>query len=329
MTQVGRRDFIRLAAAASLLPAIGLRPDPAQAQAYPSRPVKLVSPYAAGGATDIIARFIGQWLSEGFNGSFVVENRAGSGSNIGTEAVLRSDPDGYTLLLASTANAVNATLYPKLKFDFLRDSEPVGMIGTLPNVLVVHPSVPAKTLPEFIAYAKANASKLSIGLPGIGSPQHLSAALFQAMTGVDLPFLQYKGGGPVMNDLVGGHVQASFASSAASAEYIRAGTLRGLGVTSAKRLAMLPDLPAIGEVVPGYESTNFYGLSVPKGTPQAIIEILNKQLNAGLANDALVARLAPTGLTPQATTPAEFGTLLRFETEKWNKVIKSAGITMD
>ncbi|WP_248309563.1 tripartite tricarboxylate transporter substrate binding protein [Bosea sp. Tri-44] len=316
-------------AAAAFVPAAVLRPGTVFAQAYPSRPVKLISPYAAGGATDIIARFVGQWIGERLNGSFFVENRAGSGSNIGTEAALRSDPDGYTLLLASTANAVNATLYPKLKFDFLRDSEPVGMIGTLPNVLVIHPSVPVKTLPEFIAYAKANASKLSVGLPGIGSPQHLSAALFQTMTGIDLPFLQYKGGGPVINDLIGGHVQASFASSASSAEYIRAGTLRGIAVTSAKRLEILPDLPAISELLPGYEATNFYGLSAPKGTPQPVIEALSKELNAGLANRELVAKLAPTGLTPHAMSPAEFGALIASETEKWRKVIKSAGITMD
>lgn len=328
MSMISRRSLLHLAAA-SLGPATALRSAVALAQAYPSRPVKLISPYAAGGATDIIARFIGQWLGERLNGSFFVENRAGSGSNIGTEAVLRSDPDGYTLLLASTANAVNATLYPKLKFDFLRDSAPVGMIGTLPNVLVVHPSLPVKTLPEFIAYAKANASKLSFGLPGIGSPQHLSAALFQSMTGIDLPFLQYKGGGPVMNDLVGGHVQASFASSAASAEYIRAGTLRGLAVTSARRLAILPDLPAIGEVVAGYESSNFYGLSAPKGTPQPIVEALNRELNAGLANETLVAKLAPTGLAPQPMTPSEFGARVATETEKWGKLIEASNITME
>lgn len=329
MSTISRRTLLRLATAATLMPATALRSGAALAQSYPSRPVKLISPYAAGGATDIIARFVGQWLGERLNGSFFVENRAGSGSNIGTEAALRSDPDGYTLLLASTANAVNATLYPKLKFDFLRDSEPVGMIGTLPNVLVIHPSVPVKTLSEFIAYAKANASKLSVGLPGIGSPQHLSAALFQTMTGLDLPFLQYKGGGPVINDLIGGHVQASFASSASSAEYIRAGKLRGIAVTSAKRLEILPDLPAIGEILPGYEATNFYGLSAPKGTPQPVIEALSKELNAGLANPETVAKLAPTGLTPHAMTPAEFGALITSETEKWRKVIKSAGITMD
>lgn len=328
MSTISRRSLLHLAAA-GLMPATALRSAAALAQAYPSRPVKLISPYAAGGATDIIARFIGQWLGERLNGSFFVENRAGGGSNIGTEAALRSDPDGHTLLLASTANAVNTTLYPKLKFDFIRDSEPVGLIGTLPNVLVVHPSVPVKTLPEFIAYAKANASKLSVGLPGIGSPQHLSAALFQTMTGIDLPFLQYKGGGPVINDLIGGHVQASFASSASSSEYIKAGKLRGLAVTSAGRLSTLPDLPAIGEVVPGCESSNFYGLSAPKGTPQPIIEALNRELNAGLKNDALVSKLTPTGLTPQAMTPAEFGALLRHETEKWNKVIKASGITME
>lgn len=328
MNTISRRSLLRLAAA-GLVPAAALRSGASLAQAYPSRPVKLISPYAAGGATDIIARLIGQWLGERLNGSFVVENRAGGGSNIGTEAALRSDPDGYTLLLASTANAVNATLYPKLKFTFLRDSAPIGMIGTLPNVLVVHPSVPVKTLPEFIAYAKANADKFSMGLPGIGSPQHLSAALFKTMTGIDLSFLQYKGGGPVLNDLVGGHVQASFASSASSAEYIRAGTLRGIAVTSAKRLEILPELPVIGELLPGYEATNFYGLSAPKGTPDPVIQALNRELNAGLANSELAAKLKLTGLTLKAMSPAAFGAVVTAETEKWEKVIKSSGITME
>jgi len=301
----------------------------ANAQAYPDRPVRLISPYAAGGATDIIARFVGHWLGERLNGTFVIENRAGSGSNIGTEAVLRAKPDGYTLLLASTANAVNATLYPNLKFDYLKESTQIGMIGTLPNVLVVHPSLPVRTLPEFIAYAKANGDKMGIGLPGIGSPQHLSAALFKSMTGLDVPFLQYKGGGPVINDLMGNHVQASFASSASSAEYIKAGSLRGIAVTSAKRLPLLPDLPAIAEVLPGYESVNFYGLSAPQGTPDAIVQALSRELNAGLGNPALTSKLEPTGLAPIPMSPAEFGVFVAAETEKWGKVIKAAGITME
>ena len=321
-----RRSLIASAGAAAAMP---LWTRTAGAQAYPERPVRLISPYAAGGATDIIARFVGHWLGERLNGSFVVENRAGSGSNIGTEAALRAGPDGYTLLLASTANAVNATLYPNLKFNYLRESAPIGMIGTLPNVLVVHPSLPVKTLPEFIAYAKANGDKLSVGLPGIGSPQHLSAALFKSMTGIDVPFLQYKGGGPVINDLIGNHVQASFASSASSAEYIKGGSLRGIAVTSAKRLALMPDLPAIAEVLPGYESTNFYGLSAARGTPDAIIQALNRELNAGLANPTLTSRLEPTGLAPQPMSPAEFGAIVAAETEKWGKVIKAAGITME
>lgn len=321
-----RRSVIAFAGATATLP-LWLRS--ATAQGYPDRPVRLISPYAAGGATDIIARFVGHWLGERLNGTFVVENRAGSGSNIGTEAVLRSNPDGYTLLLASTANAVNPTLYPNLKFDYLKDSTPIGLIGTLPNVLVVHPSLPVKTLPEFITYAKANGDKMGFGLPGIGSPQHLSAALFKSMTGIDVPFLQYKGGGPVINDLMGNHVQASFASSASSAEYIKAGSLRGIAVTSAKRLPLLPDLPAIAEVLPGYESVNFYGLSAPQGTPDAIITALNRELNEGLGNPALTSKLEPTGLAPHPMSPAEFGAFVAAETEKWGKVIKAAHITME
>jgi len=331
MQYLQRRDVLRMLAPA-VLAASGvamLAPRPANAQAYPTRAVKMIAPYTAGGANDIIARLVAQWLGERTKGVFFVENRGGAGSNIGTEAALRAPPDGYTLLSSSTANAANTALYPKLKFDFLRDSAPVGMIGMLPNVLVVHPSMPATSLEEFIAYAKAHPGKVNMGLPGIGSPQHLSAALFAIMTGCDITFAQYQGGGAVINDLVGGHVQASFSSSASSAKYIQAGTLRGLGVTSAKRLALLPNLPAIGEVVPGYEANNFYGISAPKGTPEDIIALLNRELEAATHDSTMVARLEATGLTPHAMSPAEYGAFLQQETEKWAKVIRSSGITVD
>lgn len=227
-----------------------------------------------------------------------MENRGGAGANIGTEAALRAPPDGYTLLSSSTANAANTALYPKLKFAFLKDSAPVGMIGMQPNVLVVHPALPVGSLQEFIAYAKANPGKMNMGLPGIGSPQHLSAARFAIMTGCDITFAQYQGGGAVINDLVGDHVQASFSSSASSAKYIQAGTLRGLGVTSAKRLALLPDLPAIGEVVSGYEANNFYGISAPKGISPDIVAVLNRELEAATHDATMIARLDAVGLTP-------------------------------
>lgn len=336
MLRLHRRAVLRMLAPALLaaggVPALALRPaigQPNPTQAYPTRAVRIIAPYSAGGANDIIARLVAQWFSERTKGAFFVENRGGAGSNIGTEAALRAPPDGYTLLSSSTANAANTALYPKLKFDFLKDSAPVGMIGMLPNVLVVHPSMPVSSLQEFIAYAKANPGKVNMGLPGIGSPQHLSAALFAIMTGCELTFAQYQGGGAVINDLVGGHVQASFSSSASSAKYIQAGTLRGLGVTSAQRLALLPSLPAIGEVVPGYEANNFYGVSAPKGTPQDIIALLNRELEAATHDSTMVARLEATGLTPHAMSPAEYGAFLDKETEKWAKVIRTAGITVD
>jgi tripartite-type tricarboxylate transporter receptor subunit TctC len=331
MKSLQRRDLLRSAAIAATVSALKLplMATETRAEAYPTRVVKLISPYAPGGATDVIARLVAQRLAERLKGTFIVENRAGAGTNIGTEAVLRSKPDGYTLLLASTANAANATLYPKLRFNFLRDTEPVGLIGTLPNVLVVHPSFPAKTIDEFIAYVKANPDKVTMALPGNGSPQHLSAALFKIMTGSDLIFVQYKGGGPVLIDLVGGHVQSSFASSASSAEYITSGAVRGLAVTGASRLALLPDLPAIGEVLPGYDASNFYGVSAPKGTPAEIVAALNRELNAALADSQFAAQLISLGVTPQTMSSAEFGAFVQSETEKWREVIESTGITVE
>jgi tripartite-type tricarboxylate transporter receptor subunit TctC len=325
MRELDRRDVLTGVMSTAL--SLGLsRPKAAWAETYPSRPVKLISPYAPAGATDIIARLIGQWMGEHLKTPFVVENRAGAGANIGTETALRAPPDGYTLLLASTANAVNATLFADLKFNFINDSVPVGSIGSVPNVLVVHPSFPAKTLPEFLDYARKNPGQVSVGLPGNGSPQHLSAALFAHMTKLELLFPQYVGGGPVLKDLIGGHTQASFASSVSSAGHIKQGAIRVLAVTSAKRLPTLPEIPTIGEAVAGYEATNFYGISAPKGVPQAIIQRLNDALNAGLADPAVIERLHTLGITPVPMSPTEFGGLIAAETKKWGDLIRSAGI---
>jgi tripartite-type tricarboxylate transporter receptor subunit TctC len=302
---------------------------PARAQSYPDRTVKLVSPYAPGGATDIIARLVGKTLSEKLGQAFVIENRAGGGTNIGTEAVSRSAPDGYTLLLASSSNAVNATLYPKLRFNFLQDFVLIGNIGAVSNMLVVHPSLPVRTAAEFIAYAKANPGKINMGIPGNGSPQHLSAALFKNMTGIDLTFVQYQGGGPVLNDLLGGHVQSAFASSVAGMEYVKSGSLLGLGVTGAERVEALANMPTLGETVPGYEASNFYGLAAPKGTPPAIIETLNRELKAALADKSLLSRFDAIGLRPKAMSAADFTTFVTRETEKWRQIITTAGIRME
>lgn len=322
--QVNRRDMVRLGAFALVSAA-----RPAFAQAFPDRPVKLVSPYAPGGATDIIARLVGKALGDRLGQSFVIENRAGGGTNIGTEAVARSNPDGYNLLLASSSNAVNATLYPKLRFNFLKDFALVGNIGRVSNMLVVHPSLPVKSTAEFIAYAKANPGKISMGIPGNGSPQHLSAALFKLMTGIDLTFVQYQGGGPVLNDLLGGHTQSAFASSVSGMEYVKTGKLLGLGVTGGNRVEALAEMPTLGEAVPGYEASNFYGLAAPKGTPAAIIELLNRELNAALADKALLSRFDAIGLKPETMSASEFTTFVERETDKWRQIITTAGIRME
>ncbi len=328
MMQFNRREVL---AALSLIAtaASGSRPGLAATSDYPSKPVKLISPYAPGGATDIIARLIGQRLSEQLKAPFITENRAGGGANIGTEAALRSPADGYTLLLASTANAANATLYPKLRFNFLADSTPVGSIGLVPNILVVHPDVPAKTLPEFIELARKNPGATSMGLPGNGSPQHLAAALFSQMSKTDCLFVQYQGGGPVLKDLIGGHVQAGFASSVSSTASIKSGTLRALGVTSAHRLPTLPDIPAIGEHIGGYEATNFYGLVAPKGTAETIVARLSQELNAALGETDAISKLDALGISPVAMSPSAFGSFLASETKKWGEVIKAADIRME
>jgi tripartite-type tricarboxylate transporter receptor subunit TctC len=320
-----RRQFLHLAAGAAALPVSRV----AWAQTYPSRPVRIVAPTAPGGAPDILARLIGPWLSGRFGQQFVVENRPGGGSNIGTEAVVRAPPDGYTLLLVSTTNAINATLYDRLNFDFLRDIAAVAGIIRLPFVMVVNPSVPAKTVPEFTAYAKANPGKINLGSPGIGTPGHVAGELFKMMAGVDLVHVPYRGGGPVMTDLLGGQVQVLFGSTSLTIEHIRAGKLRPLAVTTATRWEGLPDIPTVNDFVSGYEASAVSGLGAPRNTPAEIIDTLNKEINAALADPKMRARLADFGGTPLPGSPADFGKLIADETEKWAKVVKFAGIKPD
>jgi tripartite-type tricarboxylate transporter receptor subunit TctC len=317
-----RRQFLHLAAGAAALPALSRI---ACAQAYPSRPVRIIAPTAPGGAPDILARLIGPWLSGRFGQQFVVENRPGGGSNIGTEAVVRASPDGYTLLVVSSANAINATLYDKLNFVFLRDIAPVAGIISLPFVMVVNPSVPAKTVPEFIAYAKANPGKINLGSPGIGTPGHVAGELFKMMAGVDLVHVPYRGGGPVMTDLLGGQVQVLFGTTSLTIEQSRAGKLRPLAVTTATRWEGLPDIPTVNDFVSGYEASAVFGLGAPKNTPAEIIDTLNKEINAALADPNMKARLADLGGTVLAGSPADFGKLIAEETEKWGKVVKFSG----
>jgi tripartite-type tricarboxylate transporter receptor subunit TctC len=318
-----RRQFLHLAAGAAALPVM---PRIARAQAYPSRPVRIIAPTAPGGAPDIVARLIGPWLSGRLGQQFVVENRPGGGSNIGTEAVVRASPDGYTLLLASNTNAINATLYDRLNFDFLRDILPVAGIVRFPMVMVVNPSVPAKTVPEFTAYAKANPGKINLGSPGIGTPPHVAGELFKMMAGIDLVHVPYRGGGPVMTDLLGGQVQVLFGSTSLTIEQIRAGKLRPLAVTTATRWEGLPDIPTVNDFVSGYEASAVAGLGAPRNTRAEIIDTLNREINAGLADPNMKARLADLGGTALAGSAADFGKLIADEIEKWAKVIKSAGI---
>jgi tripartite-type tricarboxylate transporter receptor subunit TctC len=317
---------LHLAVGAAALPAVSRI---AWAQAYPSRPVRIIAPTAPGGAPDILARLIGPWLSERLGQQFVVENRPGSGTNIGTEVVVRASPDGYTLLMVASANAINATLYDKLNFIFLRDIAAVAGIISLPFVMVVNPSVPAKTVPEFIAYAKANPGKINLGSPGIGTPGHVAGELFKMMAGVEMIHVPYRGGGPVMTDLLGGQVQVLFGSTSLTIEQIRAGKLRPLAVTTATRWEGLPDIPTVNDFVSGYEASTVSGLGAPKNTPAEIIDTLNKEINAALADPNMKARLADLGGTVLAGSPADFGKLIAEETEKWGKVVRFTGIKAD
>ena len=324
--KVPRRQFLHLAAGAAALPAVSRI---ARAQTYPTRPVRIIVGFAAGGPTDIAARLIGQWLSERLGQQFVIENRPGAGSNIGTEAVVRAPPDGYTLLLVGTPNAINATLYDNLNFNFIRDIAPVASIMRAQGVMVVNPSVPAKTVPEFIAYAKANPGKINMASAGNGSPPHISGELFKLMAGVNMVHVPYRGGGPALTDLLGGQVQVMFEPDVSSIEYIRAGKLRALAVTTATRSEALPDIPTVGEFVPGYEASGWYGVGAPKDTPAEIVDKLNREINAGLADPKIKERLADLGGVPMPMTPAEFGKLIADETEKWGKVIRAANIQAD
>jgi tripartite-type tricarboxylate transporter receptor subunit TctC len=318
-----RRQFLHLAAGAAALPSFSRI---ARAQTYPTRPVHLIVGFAAGGPNDVVARLMGQWVSERLGQSFVIENRTGAGGNIGTEVVARAPPDGYTLLLATGANAVNATLYDKLSFNFIRDVAPVGSIMRVPNVMVVNPSVPAKTVPEFIAYAKANPGRINMATSGNGSAAHISGELFKQMTGVDLVAVAYRGGGPALIDLLAGQMQVMFEPTIATIEYIRAGKLRPLAVTTTARSELLPDVPTVGEFVAGYEASQWYGIGAPKSTPAEVVARLNQEINAGLADPKLRGRLAELGGTVLASSPADFGKLIADETEKWGKVVKTAGI---
>jgi len=318
-----RRNFLHLAAGAAALPIVSAS---ARAQAYPSRPVRIIVPFAAGGIGDIHARLMGQWLLERLGQPFVIENRPGAASNIGTEAVVKSPPDGYTLLLASSTNAINATLYDKLSFNFIRDIAPVATISRNAFVMVAHPSMPAKTVPEFIAYAKANPGKINIASAGTGSAGHVFGELFKMMTGINTVHVPYRGAAPALADLVAGQVQAYFAPTTASIEYIRAGKLRALAVTTATRSEALPDIPAVNEFVPGYEASGWSGFGSPKGTPTEVIDKLNKEINAGLADPKIKAQLADLGSPALAGLPADFSRLIAADTEKWAKVIKFAGI---
>ena len=318
-----RRGFLRLGAGAAALPVL---PRMASALDYPTRPVHIIVGYAPGGTNDISARLMGQWLSERLGRQFVIENRPGAASNLATEAVVHAPPDGYTLLLANTSNAINATLYANLNFDFIRDIAPVAGIMRSPLVMVVNPSVPAKSVPEFIAYAKANPGKLNMGSAGSGSTTQIFGELFKMLSGVDLVQVSYRGGGPAFIDLLGGQVQVMFVGFTESIGYIKAGKLRALAVTTAARSLALPDIPTVGEFVAGYEASGWFGVGAPRNTPAEIIDTLNKEINAGLADPKMKAQLADLGGTPLADSPAEFGKLISDETEKWAKVIRAAGI---
>jgi tripartite-type tricarboxylate transporter receptor subunit TctC len=321
-----RRQFLRLAGA---LAAIPLNPQLASALDYPVKPVRMIVPFAAGGSTDIAGRLMAQWLSERLGQQFLVENRAGAGGNIGTELVVHAPPDGYTLLVAGASNAINATLYEKLNFDFARDLAPVASMVRVPVAMEVNPSFPAKTVPEFIAYAKANPSKINMASAGIGTLSHLAGELFKLMAGVNMLHVPYRGEGSALTDLIGGQVDVMFGGVAAGIEHIRAGRLRALAVGTAMRLAVLPDIPTQGEFLPGYEASAWYGVVVPRNTSAEIIIKLNKEINAGLADRKMIARLADLSLTVAAGSSADFGKFIADETEKWGKVVKASGAKAD
>ncbi|MGA8496694.1 MAG: tripartite tricarboxylate transporter substrate binding protein [Xanthobacteraceae bacterium] len=318
-----RREFLRLSATAIALPAaVHL----AWAETYPARPVHVIVGFAAGGPNDISARLIAQWLSERLGQQFVVENRPGAGGNVATELVVRAPADGYTLLLVPAPAAINATLYDNLNFNFIHDIAPVAGILRVPEVMVVNPAVPANTVPEFIAYAKANPGKINMASAGNGTVPHVAGELFKFMTGVDLVRVGYRGGGPALVDLMGGQVQVMFEPTLSTIGYIRAGKLRALAVTSATRSASLPDVPTVGEFVPGYEATAWFGIGAPRNTPSEIVDKLNGEINAGLVDPKIKERLADLGGEPMPMSPADFAKFIADETEKWGKVVRAAGI---
>jgi tripartite-type tricarboxylate transporter receptor subunit TctC len=315
-----------LAAGAAALPAISRS---AWADIYPARPVRFVVGWPAGGPTDIAARLMGQWLSERLGREFIVENRAGAAGNIGTEVVVRAPPDGYTILAAVSANAINASVYEKLSFNFMRDIAPVASIAEWPLVMEVNPSFPAKTVPEFIAYAKANPGKVSYASAGSGSPQHVAAELFKMLAGVEMLHVPYRGAAPALIDLIAGQVQVTFDPMSSSIEYVRAGKLRALAVTSATRSQALPDLPLVADFLPGFEGSYWCGVVLPRNAPDDVIRTLNREINAGLADPKLKARLVDLGGTVLPGSPADFGRLIAEDTAKWAKVVKFASITAD
>jgi tripartite-type tricarboxylate transporter receptor subunit TctC len=324
--KISRRKFLHLSLGAAALPAV---PQFARAQAYPSRPVRIIVGFPAGGATDIQARLMGQWLSDRLGQQFIIENRSGASGNIGTEAVAKAAPDGYTLLQVVTPHAINAALYSNLNFDFVRDIAPVICTARLTYMVVVNPSFPATTIPELIAYAKANPGKVNYGSAGHGTPQNIACELFKMMTGVNMVHVPYRGGAPATSDLVGGQIQVIFSPLSESIEHVKGGKLRALAVTSATRVAVLPDLPPVADFVPGYEATGFAGIGVPTNTPAEIITLLNKELNAGLADTKIKTRIVELGGTVAGGTPAQFGALLSEAIDKWTKVIKFAGIKVE
>jgi tripartite-type tricarboxylate transporter receptor subunit TctC len=323
---LSRRRFCFLTAGAATLPLLARI---AWAESYPSRPVHVIVGFPAGGTSDIVARVLGQWLSERLGQQFVVENRPGAGSNLAAEAVARANPDGYTLLLVGGANTINATLFDKLSFDFLRDIRAVASVFETPLVVEVNPSVPVRTISEFIAYAKANPDKLNFATPGVGTPPHVAGELFKMTTGVNFVHVPYRGTGPMLTDLIAGHVQVAFDPLPASIEYIRAGKLRALGVTTAKRSEALPDIPSVGEHVSGYAASNWYGFAAPTKTPAEIVSRLNTEINAALTDPKIKARFIELGGTPLASSPADFAKLVADDTEKWAKVIRAANIKPD
>jgi tripartite-type tricarboxylate transporter receptor subunit TctC len=321
-----RRQFLHLAASAAVLPAVSRV---ARAQAYPSRPVRIVVGFPAGGSFDVVARLFGQWLSERLGQPFIVENRSGAGGNIGTEVVVNAQPDGYTLLLVNDTHAVNATLYEKLNFNFIRDIAPIASIASVPNVMQVNLAVPAQSVSEFIAYAKANPGKINMASGGNGTPAHVSGELFKIMTGVNMLHVPYRGGAPAIADLIGGQVQVMFPNIPQTIEILKSGKLRPLGVTTATRLDVLPEVPTVGETVPGYETIGWIGLGAPRRTSAELIGRLNSEIQRALDDPKIKARLTDLGVTRVSGSPADFGKLIADETEKWGKVIRAANIKPD